>query len=379
MYQERTKCIFCSSSDLTDVIDSHVSIPQGMFMCEDKQYDAMWMPYNILFCPSCKTFQNKYLADIEVLYSAQHVAPIGNIRRTMDIMFSEMVNANPFVNGIIEIGGGQGYLADLLVADNKIQGNYHIVDPMYKGSRENRIVIDAFVESVPIHTINANTIIMSHFLEHLYTPKETLQKILHNGIEHVFVCHPDFDDYTGVYPLTYNVLHCEHTFYIDNDFLVALIESYGYVKIQERKHMGYAIMYEFTRGEKCDHRMDPLCNLKTESGMQRYLIDVREKVQKINATLEACHESDTDVYIWPSSIHTLTLFYHGLNHKALKGVLDNSESKIGKFMYGYNTECISFNSVINSSQKVIVFLNGGCYNKDVENMPVSPSVTLVQL
>jgi hypothetical protein len=52
----------------------------------------------------------------------------------------------------------------------------------------------------------------------------------------------------------------------------------------------------------------------------------------------------------------------------LDGVLDNSINKIGKYIYGYNIQCLSFEEIKNSQQNTIIFLNGGCYNKELHNL-----------
>ena len=35
-------------------------------------------------------------------------------------------------------------------------------------------------------------------------------------------------------------------------------------------------------------------------------------------------------------------------------------------MYGYNVPCYSYNDVVNSDKPAIIFLNGGCYNKELK-------------
>jgi hypothetical protein len=358
--------------------EKNLMVPQGMFMC-DTIHEAAWMPYDVMVCSCCKTVQTRYLADLDVLYSAQHVMPIGNIRMTMDKNFADMITSNPNVNGIVEVGGGQGHLADIVVQHpmQKDKGDYYIIDPKYMGSRDKRHVIDAFVESIDLSAFDANTLVMSHFFEHLYRPNEMLKNALHDKVNHVFICHPDFDDYTQLQPLTYNILHCEHTFYIENSFLERLMEKHGFRTVRCHKHMGYAVLYEFEReyshGCACMHVS--LINQTTVPNSLEYFKDIREKVEKINKQIEL----DTPVYIWPSSIHTLSLFYHGLKHAGLAGVLDNSESKIGKYMYGYNIKCMALMEVVNLNEKAVVFLNGGCYNKDIASIANGPNVTLVHL
>ena len=45
-------------------------------------------------------------------------------------------------------------------------------------------------------------------------------------------------------------------------------------------------------------------------------------------------------------------------------ILDNSPNKIGKYIYGYNLKCISFEENCNNDNHAII-LNGGCFNDEV--------------
>jgi hypothetical protein len=58
----------------------------------------------------------------------------------------------------------------------------------------------------------------------------------------------------------------------------------------------------------------------------------------------------------------------GLEYKNLSGVLDNSPNKIGKYIYGYNLLCSSFDELLkNNQENVTVFISGaGNYIKELD-------------
>lgn len=352
--QVRSSCIFCNHTKLINYFSQDMLVPQAMFL-SDSICNASWMPYNVSVCQQCYTHQTKYLADINLLYSVTHIAPIGNIRKSMDDVFASMIHENSRINGILEIGGGQGTIADMVVG----RYEYTIIDPAYTGSQHNRTIIKGFAEDIDISGLDANTLVMSHVFEHLYSPMTMLEKVLHPGIEYVYICHPDYDDYTEIMPLTYNILHAEHTFFIDNAFLVGIIERFGFKKISEVKHSGYAVMYAFQRDAQLASNQSMLANTKTIGNFARYVDDIQNKIRKIHDIIDT--NVNIPVYIWPCSVHTLSLFYHGLDHTRIAGCLDNSTSKIGKIMYGYNVKCIA----MSNAKEGIVVLNGGCYNRDI--------------
>ena len=147
----RTKCIFCNNVHLISILDKVQNIPQGLMMNDTNTDEAYWMPYNIQYCSECKTYQNEYLAELHTLYNYSHIAPIGNIRNTMDSKFAENISNNKNIKGILEIGAGKGNLSDIITENlESINGNYYIADPSYIGNTQNRIVINKYIEEVGV-------------------------------------------------------------------------------------------------------------------------------------------------------------------------------------------------------------------------------------
>jgi hypothetical protein len=371
MTTTRKQCIFCEATTLTDLLSDEMVVPQSHVLNDTRGERAAWMPYNVQRCEVCRTLQNKYLADIDVLYCKNHVAPMGAMRMGMDAAFADMIRANTGVDGILEIGGGNGSLVDALSGTHR----YHVVDPAYTGSREGcAAVIDGYIEDVDIGAVDANTVVMSHVFEHLYEPMNVLRKLT-DAIRYVYICHPDFDSYTEVHPYTYNILHCEHTFFVDNDFIVALMERSGYRMTDRRSHAGYAVMFHFERRADSSPgggRLGAVAmNAKTTRNFENYRADMQTKVDAVNAIIR---DATMPVYIWPCSVHTISLFNHGLHYAKLAGVLDNAPSKTGKYMYGFDIRCLPMDGV----EEGIVILNGGVYNKDIDiERAASPRVHYV--
>ena len=64
-------------------------------------------------------------------------------------------------------------------------------------------------------------------------------------------------------------------------------------------------------------------------------------------------------YLWPTSVHSITLLSLGLDYKRLTGILDNSPNKIGKYLYGYHLLCLSFDETLKTmGENDFVFLGG---------------------
>ena len=63
MYSERKSCIFCKGNVINYFSDKKYTIPVGSYCIDDLSYNPIFIPFNVLKCVECKTFQTKYLGD----------------------------------------------------------------------------------------------------------------------------------------------------------------------------------------------------------------------------------------------------------------------------------------------------------------------------
>lgn len=102
-YTKRTSCMFCSSSSLIPHFEKDYTIDLGCY-CVEKDTPCYNMPYNVLKCENCKTYQTAYLGDLDIIYNYNANA-FGTIRSTMNQLFAEFILKNPNVSHVIEIEG----------------------------------------------------------------------------------------------------------------------------------------------------------------------------------------------------------------------------------------------------------------------------------
>lgn len=370
----RTSCIFCKCEDITEVLPVDIHIPQSTLMKDDShdsEGDDAWMMFNIQHCNRCLAYQTKYLADPIILYGGSHIHPIGKIRETMDDILCNMIVENSLITGIIEIGGGKGLLADKIIDSTIGTIPYYIVDSCYIGNTYKRIVIPHFIEDC--HTSlpsTPNTLILSHVFEHFYDPVAVLKSLIKPNIKYIYVCHPDFDSYISKQPYTMNVLHIEHTFLIDNEGVKKIMNTFNFKLSKETLHANYCVMWEFVRTDTTPKALlllhDLHINTISHQCIPRYLSYISSVVNKVNHILNSEKYQDYKKYIWPCSIHTVTLLHYGVHVDMLDGMLDNSKDKIGRKIYGYNLPCLSFATMTSQNKEnCVIFLNGGCFNKEV--------------
>lgn len=358
----RNKCIFCNSTNLKVYFDNDYTIPIASYNIDIKNNNNINIPFNILCCQDCLTFQTKYLGDLNEIYKNNHADGYGNIRSIMNDTFAELIKKTiPDISNILEIGAGSGILS-LSIYNILPNINYNIIDPFYFGPIENRNIIYDYLENINLNMINTNIVVMSHVFEHFYEPLNIIEKLYNSqNIEYICLNFPDLETY--IKNKTYHVLNPEHTYYVENDFLKQVFLKYGFETILEEKFKEHSIFLIFKRVSNINPDMI-IKNKNSIEDIDNYYKNINDTVNKLNNTL-SLYDNKINKYIWPCSMHTMYLFIFGLEPNYFKAILDNSNNKLNKYLYGYNLLCESYNNLIDINDNSVIVLNGGCFNKEL--------------
>ena len=361
-YTLRTSCLICKSSNLTSILgpDTETSLSLGMY---DTVYsNACFVPYNVLRCGNCKTYQTKYLGDLKLVYAKNHVDAFGSVKTNMHSRFTKFITKNTDITGIIEVGPATDILANEILNDANRTLPYSVVDPDFNGDRSRVKVYDTFIEDIDFDRVEGNTVVMSNLFEHLYHPMDVIDKIQrHSNNKYIYLNHPNFDH--ACKNDMYVLLNIEHIFYIENDFVIKMFNRFGYTCVEKENYETHTLLFKF---ERTHDPLDlPIENVSSDSDISRYFERMNSRVAVINKLLQ---ETSNKVFMWPASIHTTALFTGGLDYTKLSGLLDNSPTKIGKFFYGYNLECFSLKDIMNTCDKNTTIILGGsdCYLKELK-------------
>lgn len=362
-YSLREKCIFCNSINLNTHFNTDYEIPIASYNVKENK-DIINIPFNILCCKKCLTFQTKYLGDLNEIYKNNHADCYGTIRSTMNDNFANKIKDTvPNITNILEIGAGSGILS-LSIFNILPDIDYHIIDPFYFGPIENRKITYKYLEKIDLKVININTIVMSHVFEHFYEPLKIIEQLYNSpNIEYICLNFPDLETY--VKNKTYHVLNPEHTYYVENNFLKQIFLKYGFETILEEKFKEHSIFLIFKRTSMIINNEIVIKNVNSVNDINNYYNNINNTVSKLNNTLSVINTNEKNIFIWPCSMHSMYLFTFGLNSKYFKGILDNSKNKLNKYLYGYNLFCESFDNIVNNDNKSIIVLNGGCFNKEL--------------
>jgi len=370
-FTERTACIFCKSKELFKLWEQPREIFLGCYVVSSPAHICHKMPFNILKCVKCKTYQTQYLGDMSIIYN-YNASSHGVIRSTMNQLFAEFITTDTHINSILEIGGGNGDLSDILIHSRK-DLQYTIVDPTYSGTTTNKTVVNGFFESVSIHD-NIDTIVMSHVFEHFYEPTEILTRFKDmKSVKTIFLNFPNLE--SCIKENQYHVLNPEHIYYAENQFITKLFDCFGFSVKKTYFHNKHSVFFEFRRiDRKIDTHSEQLIqNLSSDVDVPTFFERILERIADINTIIRSHPEHA--IYIWPCSMHTTYLIAMGLDFDKI-GILDNAPHKIGQYLYGTNKKCGRLSDILLSSNNSIVILNGGCYNDEVKSL-VSDNIIFI--
>lgn len=353
IYTERKECIFCGSSSLTDTFKENKLISLSYSLLKEKK-NGYFIPYNVQSCQKCNSFQTKYLGDLEKIYENNHIDNFGSVKKQMHEFFASFILENPNTINTVEVGACNDNLSRLLLESNK-NNNIHIIDPYFVGNKEGLHIIPNYLESIDLESLPVNAVLMSSIFEHFYKPRDILQKLRDSkNIQYIYLNNPDLE--YAIKNDIYINLTTEHTYYIENHFLVDLFASYGFTCKRKNSFNNHTICFEFVRDTSSS--LDcKLINKTSLRDMKNYFLRMEQKINMTNTFMAL--NPNYEYYVWPTSMHLAPLFTNGLKANKLRGMLDNSPNKVGKFFYGYNLECFSFTEITSKKDSNICIFLGG--------------------
>ena len=361
VYTERKQCVICNCQEF-DVVFSDNFTSSLSLSFTNEPTTPVFMPFNVLLCKQCSTAQTKYLGDLSLVYDKNHNDTYGSLKSIMMDQFANFITDNPKIEGILELGACNEDLASCVQKDKLY--NYFIVEPNFTGNPTNITVLKQYAEDVDFKDVPINTIVMSHLFEHLYQPVDVLAKLQHSSnIKYVYLNHPDFEH--NVRNNTYVVLNSEHTFYVEHDVLIALFQKFGFFLRKRHDYQQHSLFLEFERKDSLDSTQS-LMNLNVRNDMKIFFGTMTSIVTKLHEKIKT--NPQKDYYMWPASAHSISLFACGFDVSLLKGLLDNSPNKIGKYLHSYNLYCSSFSKMLEDSNPniCIIITGAGQYIKEIQ-------------
>jgi hypothetical protein len=202
-------------------------------------------------------------------------------------------------------------------------------NPIKSNTRMN-IIKDVIENNLEIIN-NADTIIHSHVLEHLYNPLQVLRSISDNmkvGARMIFSIPniPRLISLDGG-----NALNFEHTYMLDKSQLEIIMNNLGFKMYKKFSYLEHSFFYSFIKMKTSAINLLEIPNISINSkNFKQMIINIDNFVDRLNNKLK----NNEDNFIFGAHVFTQILFNRGLDSDRFKFVLDNSSDKVGKRLYG---------------------------------------------
>ena len=289
-------------------------------------------------CSFCGEVQTVNLLKPKIIYEKSHNREVvgkiweGHFNRLSMFIGDRLVDKK-----VLEIGDPSGKLLKLSSKFKK----WTIIDPNCDHGKEGNVErINGFFEDVVDSLENPDIILHSHLLEHAYFPMDFMKacsdKLL-PGQKIIFSI-PNMEWLLENATCITNILHFEHTYYIDDAVVNHLARSNSLKIVRSEKYKNHSVFYELEKVDSLKNKLLPKCNV--------------------------VYDCDTEVFIFGAHVNTQQVIQNNPNLK-IAGVLDNSPSKIGQKLYGSGLDIFS-PEILSSRNLPVICSHIGPYKEEIE-------------
>lgn len=322
----------------------------------DLLHDMKWV-----ICEDCGTIQLAELIPLPVLYSKSHNSGVvGGLWARHHQKFADFIlKYSP--KTVLEIGGGHGTLS-MLCTEKSPEIDWTILEPnpSPRPHCRARYLRGFFDEEFRFDRV-ADTLVHSHFFEHLYEPARFLRdlgRFLPLGGKNLFSI-PNLPvmlerGYT-------NCINFEHTYFMGIRMLEALCLRHGFRVIEKVNFLeDHSVFFATERIDVCISPLPNEFDLNL-AAFRRYLEHHHLLVKELNSRILS---HNGPVYLFGAHVFSQYLVAFGLDTSVVQLVLDNDPMKHGKRLSGTNLNVAGTEILANVKNPLIV-LRAGVYNDEV--------------
>ena len=319
---------------------------------------------DMIWCIDRETgvIQLSKLVPLEILYQMQHVDGCGPTWERYYNSFASFISEQ-IPCRILEIGGGQGRLAELVTS--KLQDVYWTIvepNPTYGGSSRIQ-VIPAFFDESFSYTESLDVIVFSQVLEHAYDPQAFLNKtasLLPSGGKLIFA-YPNLE--LWVRRKYTNALNFEHTMLLTDYYVDYLLARNGFQIMNKTSYDDHSIFYVAEkREEKTEIQMPPSKYSEYRKIFMEFIDYYAQTVEELNERINA---ENGPIYLFGAHIFSQYLLCFGLNQSRIETILDNSKTKQSRRLYGTRFS-VQSPQALKEHKRPKVILKAGIYNEEIK-------------
>jgi len=374
MFSKRIKDLVTQNEDLENIF-TFENFPVLMTCTNQDPTLDVKADLEIAISKSSGMIQGVNLADSDFLYSEAHVSGVlGNIWKNHHESFAEFIFKYD-VKNIIEIGGQHGILYNAYKNLSE-KCNWTLIDPdpSEQISPDVNIIKGFFDENTEINP-EIDCIVHSHFFEHLYDPNKFLNQISNvlAGKMMIFST-PNLDQwFKNNYSQT---LTFEHTF-IFSEYYIKKLLSQNNLEIVDMKYYcnEHSIFYAVKLNPSMEQIQHEDYYEENKVAYSKFISYKKNIIDNINKFIK-----DKKVYIFGAHVNTQFLVNLGLDVNSVICLLDNSEFKHNKRLYGTNL-FVKSPSILLDDEEAIVIVDTGKYNEEIiiNLLDKYPKITVLPL
>lgn len=354
---DRNFDIVSRNNDL-DLLFSIKNFPIFYGCVDTKQEDDCSMDMSFYIGKQTGMVQINPLIPLDKLYEKNHSpGTVGNLWKNHHYEFSKFISKYSPKN-VYEIGGGSGMLAKLYMESENII--WTILDPL-SIKQDNINVINEFFDENTVIDSDIDTIIFSHVLEHIYDPQIFFSHLgkLDTGKKIIFSV-PDI--LYGIANYFTNAMSFEHTYFCVDEYIKYWLSKNNFKLIEKTDFNNHSIFYAAEKVFNCDPYELPELYDKHKKLFKEYIEFHYNNIQYLN---EKINNTTCPIFLFGAHIFSQFLFALGLNKSKIICILDNSEEKQNKRLYGSNLE-VKSPSILSDYQEPVVILQAGRYTNEIK-------------
>lgn len=328
---------------------------------KDLTMDQIWD-----ICEQTGLIQLRKVFPLDVVYQFPHNDGIGKVWENHDITLSKFIESFKDINSCFEIGAGAGRVGKLFLSKNKsrrwigLEPNHHYEKIVMKNFIHKR---EWFDEGYIIKE-RVDAIIHSHVLEHMYNPIsffETIYNQMDDDCYHIFSVPNLFHYIKNKYT---NALNFEHTLFITEDIIDKILQKIGFEVVNKKYHEELpCIFYACKKNKPKKVEWDSSFYEKNKKIFLEFVDYHKRDVDDINCKIDSF---DGDIFLFGAHIFSQFLIFNGLKSNKIKFILDNSEMKQNKRLYGTNF-IVKSPKILKNNKNTAVILRAGMYNDEIRN------------
>ncbi len=330
---------------------------------EDLHADMNWF-----ICPDSGMIQLNPLLPCDIVYAEYHSEAVGGVWLEHHHDFVRFCLKYDSKN-ILEIGGSNGYIAKQFIKLSE-NSRWTIIEPTPQFEGNKRIkVIKGFFDRQFV-TDEFDTVIHSHVIEHTFDPSDFLSQLegsLSEGKLHLFSV-PNLLIYLQA-KFT-NTINFEHTTFLTESFIDYLLQKHQF-QIIEKVYFGkHSIFYATRRTSVLSPPSIPRHFDEYKAFYLDFIHYYEKEIERLNACLS---ETTKPVFLFGAHIFSQFLLYLGLDKTKIINIIDNSNMKQGKRLYG-TTLSIQDPSTIQNQKNAVVILKAGQYQQEIKQQLLSLNI-----